>query len=108
MKKLFTHENRMIVYNMRNLLQGEGIATVVRNEFSGGGVGDLPAFDTWPELWLQDEARLAQAQSILQGVVDDSDAESWNCAGCGEANGPAFQFCWSCGQAAACEADDAD
>ena len=57
MKKVFTHENRMIVYNMRNLLQGEGIETVMKNEFSGGGVGDLPAFDTWPEVWVCDEAQ---------------------------------------------------
>ena len=35
MNKVFTHENRMIVYNMRNLLQGEGIETIVRNEFAG-------------------------------------------------------------------------
>ena len=42
MKKVFTHENRMIVYNMNNLLQGEGIETVMKNEFSGGGVDVLP------------------------------------------------------------------
>lgn len=108
MKKLYTHENRMIVYNMRNLLQSEGIETVVRNEFTGGGVGDLPAFDTWPELWLQDETRLPQAQSILQGVVDDSDTESWSCTSCGEANGAAFQLCWNCRQAPAREGSNED
>ena len=108
MKKLFTHENRMIVYNMRNLLQGEGIETVVRNEFAGGGVGDLSAFDTWPELWLQDGSRLVQALSILQDVAADSDATPWVCSGCGETNGAAFQLCWSCGQAPAEETDHDD
>ena len=35
MKKLFTHENRMIVYNMKNLLQSERVLTpLLRNEFS--------------------------------------------------------------------------
>jgi hypothetical protein len=99
MNKLFTHENRMIVYNMRNLLQSEGIETVVRNEFSGGGVGDLPAFDTWPELWLRDDSQLTRAMSILQCVTTDNDAAPWVCQGCGEANGTAFQLCWSCGRA---------
>jgi len=32
MKKVFTHENRMIVYNMRNLLQGEGIETLIMSK----------------------------------------------------------------------------
>ena len=39
MKKVFTHENRMIVYNMKNLLQGEGIELVMKNEFTGWGIG---------------------------------------------------------------------
>ena len=98
MIKLFTHENRMIVYNMRNLLRDEGIETMIRNEFAGGGVGDLPAFDTWPELWLQDEARLSQAQSILQQVIDESEAEPWHCGFCGDPTGAAIHLCWSCGQ----------
>ena len=34
MKKVYTHENHMIVFNMKNVLQGEGIETVVINEFA--------------------------------------------------------------------------
>ena len=97
MKKVFTHENRMIVYNMKNLLQGEGIDTLLKNEFSGGGVGDLPAFDIWPELWV-DEACLAQAQSVLQQAAETSDGEPWFCRGCGESNDVTFGICWNCGQ----------
>jgi hypothetical protein len=97
MQKVFTHENRMIVYNMKNLLQREGIDTLVRNEFSGGGVGDLPAFDTWPELWV-DDARVAQAQSVLCHVADSIPGEAWTCRGCGETNDAGFAICWNCGQ----------
>ena len=97
MKKLFTHENRMIVYNMKNLLQGQGIDTLVKNEFSGGGVGDLPAFDTWPELWV-DDRHLAQAQSVLQQVAQADERQAWNCPACGEFNEAAFELCWSCGE----------
>jgi hypothetical protein len=98
MKKVFTHENRMIVYNMRNLLQGEGIETVMKNEFSGGGVGDLPAFDTWPEVWVRDETQVELAQSILNGVTDAGLSEDWFCGGCRESNDAAFRICWNCGQ----------
>jgi hypothetical protein len=97
MKKVFTHENRMIVYNMKNLLQGEGIELVMKNEFTGGGVGDLPAFDIWPEIWICDEAQADQAQSILDSVSTPSDAEDWFCSSCRESNDAAFRLCWNCG-----------
>jgi len=98
MRKVFTHENRMIVYNMKNLLQGEGIETVMKNEFSGGGVGDLPAFDTWPEVWVCDEAQVELAQSIVNDVTHSTASEDWFCSGCRETNDAAFHLCWNCGQ----------
>ena len=98
MKKLFTHENRMIVHNVRNLLAAEGIETRMKNEFAGGAVGDLPAFETWPELWIEDETRLTQAEAILRSIVEDDSAGDWRCGHCGEQNGAAFQLCWNCGE----------
>ncbi|MCP4389343.1 MAG: DUF2007 domain-containing protein, partial [Gammaproteobacteria bacterium] len=53
MKRVFSHENRMILFNMKNLLQAAGIETIVVNEFAAGGVGELSTLDTWPELWLE-------------------------------------------------------
>ena len=99
MKKVFTHENRMIVFNMKNLLQAEGIATVVVNEFAAGGAGDLPAFDTWPELWVEDESRFTEAQAVLRSILDDNSGQSWFCRGCQEENDAAFKICWNCGRA---------
>ena len=98
MKKLFTHENRIIVYNLKNVLQGEGINTVIVNEYAGGGVGDLPAFDTWPELWVEDEAQLARAEAIVDKIIRGEPAHDWFCQGCGEKNDGAFQSCWNCGR----------
>ena len=100
MKKVFTHENRMILFNLRNLLRAEGIETVVVNEYAAGGIGDLPAFDTWPELWVEDETRFAQAQAIVQDVMHEPARQDWYCRGCREKNAAAFQFCWNCGRAA--------
>ena len=98
MIKVFTHENRMILFNMKNLLEGEGIETVVVNEFAGGGIGDLPAFDTGPELWVRDDDQAARAQSILRDVDNAGDAGRWFCRGCREANDAAFRICWNCGR----------
>lgn len=99
MKKLFTHENRMIVFNLKNVLLAEGIETFVVNEFAAGGAGDLATFDTWPELWVEDEARLEQAQAIIQGILSNRGTDDWFCRTCQEQNDASFQFCWNCGQA---------
>ena len=99
MKKLFTHENRMIVYNLRNLLQSEGIVTHVVNEFAGGGAGDLPTFDTWPELWLEDEEQFDRASAIVDQMQQPTGGDAWFCRGCREKNEASFQICWNCGRA---------
>jgi len=99
MKKLFTHENRMIVFNLKNVLQAEDIETIVVNEFAAGGAGDLATFDTWPELWVEDDAQLEQAQVIIQGILSDSPTNDWFCSNCQEQNDASFQSCWKCGRA---------
>lgn len=98
MKKLYTHENRMIVFNLKNVLQESGIETLVVNEFASGGVGDLAAFDTWPELWITDEAQFEQATSILRGIVDGVAGADWYCRFCQEKNDASFELCWHCGR----------
>ena len=97
MKKLFSHENRMLVFNLKNLLRDAGIDSLVKNEFSGGAVGDLAPFDTWPELWVND-SDFARAQSVLQGIEQAGEGAPWYCSGCGEHNEASFEICWSCGR----------
>jgi hypothetical protein len=99
MKKLFTHENRIIVFNLKNVLQAEGIETIVVNEFAAGGAGDLATFDTWPELWVEDDAKFERAQAIIQGILTSRVTTDWLCRACQEQNDAAFQYCWNCGRA---------
>ena len=96
MRKIFTHENRLIVFNIRNLLEEQGIACQLRNEFSGGGVGDLAAFETWPELWVEDGDQ-ARAEALLD-ELDQDVPPAWHCAHCGEDNEGQFKICWQCGR----------
>lgn len=98
MEKVFTHENRLILFNIRNVLQREGIETRVVNEFAGGGMGDLPAFETWPELWVDDKGSCDEARQIVATIMADSESASWYCQGCQEQNGAAFRLCWNCGR----------
>jgi len=99
MKKLYTHENRMIIFNLKNVLEAEGINVVVMNEFASSGAGDLATFETWPELWVENEAQFERAEVILKKVTSQSKSNDWVCRGCQEKNGQAFEFCWNCGRA---------
>ncbi len=98
MKKLYTHENRIIIFNLKNVLEDEGIAVVILNEFASGGAGDLATFDTWPELWIEDETRFDRAESVLNNIVFHSKDDYWYCRGCQEKNDISFELCWNCGR----------
>lgn len=95
MKLLYTHPNRMIVENMKNIVEREGIEVELQNEFSGGGIGELAPIDAWPELWLVDEKDFDKANKLLDEVKKESDTE-WVCGRCGEKNAGNFEVCWNC------------
>lgn len=97
MKLIYTHENKLLVENARNLLQIEGINTVVKNEFSSGAAGDLAPMDTWPELWLVNENQLTKAKAVIDAMQAQAHGDDWRCNQCQEINGAAFEICWSCG-----------
>lgn len=97
MKQLFTHENRLIVFNLKNLLQEQGIECRVENEFASGGVGLLSPLETWPELWLLDQGEFERAERIIQqALAGPESSRRWRCTGCGERNDDNFEICWSC------------
>jgi hypothetical protein len=102
MKKVFTHENRMILFNVKNLLQAARVKVRAQDSLHGYSkqefIVDLPAFDTWPELWVEDESGYDRAQTIVQRILESSDEKTWFCRGCQERNDAAFRICWNCGR----------
>jgi hypothetical protein len=96
-KKVFTHENRLIVYNLKNLLEEQGIECMVKNEYAGGGVGDLSPFETWPELWVINPGQFELAkENIASTLKVQPEGKSWICKSCGETNESHFKLCWNC------------
>lgn len=95
MKLIFTHDNALIVQNAKNLLENEGLNPSLKNEFASGGVGELSAINTWPELWVSD-SEYAQAKQIIDQLLEPEHGAQWQCAQCGELNEPSFDFCWQC------------
>ncbi len=95
MKLIYTHENRFLVGNAKNILENENIEVILKNEFIGGAAGDLAPFDTWQELWVEDKD-YAKAEKLLLALSDNKVNTEWSCPACGEANGASFEVCWNC------------
>ena len=96
MLKIYTHENSLIVENVKNILKIEGIDSVLKNEFASGALGELAPIDTWPELWLENDSDANAATAIIEELSSSATGPDWTCTKCNEENQASFQVCWNC------------
>ena len=101
MKRVFSTELLAEVSHLRNLLEHNGIACVIRNEQLSGALGEVPFLECMPELWVVDDRFLAEAERILaEHRAPAPMAEDWVCRHCEERNEGLFAACWNCGSGA--------
>jgi hypothetical protein len=99
MLKIYSHDDRFMVWQVKQLLEHKGIACFIKNEYAIGGVGELSPFDCMPEVWISDDDWFNKASEfIAQLLAKPKLSEPWICASCNEQNEPAFELCWQCGQ----------
>ncbi|KAA1189986.1 DUF2007 domain-containing protein [Pseudohalioglobus sediminis] len=96
MKLVYTSENRFLVGNARNILAAKGIDVTLRNEHAASALGELPAFEAWPELWVVNDEDYDTACEALRHALSEKGTPPWRCSNCGEENDVAFDFCWCC------------
>lgn len=100
MEKVFTHENHLIVFNLKNILEDHGIDCSIKNEYSSSGAGVLSPLETWPEIWVENKTESLKAEQIIaQTLGDFTSGKEWICTNCGEKNSANFKICWNCNQA---------
>ncbi|MGA0381487.1 MAG: DUF2007 domain-containing protein [Arenicellales bacterium] len=80
---------------VQQMLASAGIRSRVLNEYSSGGLGELAATSTWPEVWIDREQQTALARRLIADFESRVDEEK-PCAGCGEPNPTTFDICWRC------------
>ncbi|AOV15702.1 hypothetical protein BJI67_00270 [Acidihalobacter aeolianus] len=99
MKKVYASPDLLSAGHVRNLLEQNGIASQLRNYYLGGGIGDLPVNECWPEIWVDDSdvARAEQVVRELQEALAEPPGPPWICPACGERNEGQFGECWHCG-----------
>lgn len=95
--RVFSHENIMLVYNMRNLLEHAGVICELRNDLSYSAAGEVPPIEVWPEIHIAPEQEKRAKAIIEEALNGPSSKVSWLCPQCSETNAPAFELCWQCG-----------
>ncbi len=96
MKLLYSTSNTLLVNHVRNLLEVAGIEVTLKNEFLGGGAGDLPPTEAWPELWVE-ERDYPAAKRVIDEMDREQNLPGWRCPNCGERVEGQFDVCWNCG-----------
>ncbi|MBT1062170.1 DUF2007 domain-containing protein [Bowmanella sp. Y26] len=95
--RLYCHEDRFLVWQVRDLLVSRGIPCFVKNEYAIGAMGDLSPFDCWPEVWITDDEWMPKAKQLLDEWQSQlQQGSAWYCRHCGEENGSGFELCWQC------------
>lgn len=85
---------------LADLLVQAGIRTQVFNQNASGALGELPMDAAQPQLWVEDDHRLAEARRLVESFQTSKPAGSpWICRECQEANPGTFETCWKCGLA---------
>lgn len=97
MKKLTSAETIVTITHYQNLLAAEGIRTEVRNQHLGGIMGEMPVFETWPQLWIVNDLDFDRATQLLESVDSEPHGAAWTCSKCGEENEGQYGACWKCG-----------
>ena len=100
MKMVYTAADPVQVGHLRSVLESEQIRTLIKNEHLTGGIGELPAVECWPEIWVVEPRDHARAEhllgELLKSLQQPSTGESWRCPNCGEEIEPQFTDCWRC------------
>ena len=99
MKKLYTTQKPLVISHLKSLLESGGIHCTVKNLYLASAVGELPPIECWPELWVLDDQRYAEARRLLERTLAPLRAVAgpWTCKKCGIEVEGEFSECWSCG-----------
>jgi len=101
MMKLMRAPNVLIGQHWINVLSASGIACELHNRYLNGALGEIPAEQCAPELWLVDERDEMLARKLIAAASNGpaADAPTWRCRQCNEVLEAQFTVCWQCGTA---------
>ena len=96
MRKVFGSDDMILAGHILSLLEAHGIECHARNMNLGGGLGELPVTECWPEIWVNHDADSRRAHDLIAASRTVAAGGLWECR-CREKMEAQFEFCWSCG-----------
>lgn len=99
MIKVFEDFDITLVGHYQSVLESNGIATFMKNQFGTSGAGELPFVEVIPQLWVLNEADAGRALELIRELHDAANlkqAQDWVCPQCGTPLEAAFTQCWNC------------
>ncbi len=96
MKLLTGADNLMIATLWQRMLETAGIRCEVRNRYLGAAVGELPADQVAPQIWITDDRDEPRARTLLDELRRPARLPAWSCFNCGERVEGQFFQCWNC------------
>jgi hypothetical protein len=98
-KKLYSSQDPLMIGHLKNVLETSGIACIVKNTYLSSAAGEIPPIECWPELWVVQDARYAEAREVLDRAFAPLRPilKSWKCGKCGREVEGQFSECWNCG-----------
>lgn len=96
MRKLVSAPNLALAVLWADQLRTAGIAASVQRAYASGIAGEIPPDQALPEIWIGDDSRHAEAQTLLHELRHLPWRE-WVCRGCLERVEGPFEVCWNCG-----------
>jgi hypothetical protein len=100
MKRVYCVKDPLMIGHLRNVLRTFGIGCITKNLDLSSAAGELPPIDCWPELWVIDDDKAAEARRILKKTLAPlkSVKKPWICHYCDEQIEGQFSECWKCGR----------
>lgn len=99
MKKIYSSNNRVLLYILKDRLEAAGIHCLLKNQdVAGQAAGELPPVVAKPELWVMKDNDFDQAKRLVEEEMDEQQQNKpdWCCNHCGEVIEGQFDICWNC------------
>ena len=102
MKKVFEDFDITLVGHYQSVLESNGIATYMKNQFGTSGAGELPFVEVIPQLWILNDSDAGRAHELIEELHEPGNKDSsraWVCPKCATEMEAAFTHCWKCSAA---------
>lgn len=97
MKRIYTHDNILVLHSVKNVLALNHIDSFVKNEHAIPAGARHGISNIFHELWIFNDQDYEKASTVIANAIENPEpGSSWVCSNCSEENEGSFEICWRC------------